>query len=182
MLGGFSKPFWNMALSLYTLYYIFTQIGQIAFGGRITIQNSDGFGMFYLMNFNDMGSSIITLFHISIVNNWYVTANMFTQAIGNSWPRVYFVAWWVVSVLVLQNLIIAFVMEIYGQTTEQVDKEFKHREAAQKICQQDKNGEAYDPDALSELDIKGNGSKTENESSDLSESAKADIRSALCRI
>ena len=142
-----------MALSLYTLYYIFTQIGQIAFGGKITIQNSDGYGMFYLMNFNDQGASIVTLFHISIVNNWYVTVNMFRQALGSNWPVLYFVIWWAVSVLVLQNLIIAFVMEIYGQTTEQVENEFKRRSAVQKISAQFRAGEPLDPDALSVLKI-----------------------------
>lgn len=117
VLGNFSKPFWNMALSLYTVYYLFSQLGQICFGGRITEKNADMSGMFYLMNFNDQGSSIITLFHLSIVNNWYVTCNMFCAALHSSWPRLYFILWWATSVLVLQNLIIAFVMEIYGQTT-----------------------------------------------------------------
>ena len=118
MLGGFSKPFWNMALSLYTVYYLFAQLGQTLYGGRITVKNADMSGMFYLMNFNDQGSSIITLFHLSIVNNWYVTCNMFCEALHSSWPRFYFICWWATSVLVLQNLIIAFVMEIYGQTTQ----------------------------------------------------------------
>ena len=105
------------------------------------------------MNFNDQGASIVTLFHISIVNNWYVTVNMFRQALGSNWPVLYFVIWWAVSVLVLQNLIIAFVMEIYGQTTEQVEQEFKRRAALQKISAQFRAGESLDSDALSELKI-----------------------------
>lgn len=127
-LGRFSKPFLNMCISLYTVYYIFTQIGMLSFGGKITIDTANNAGMFYLMNFNDFGASIITLFHLSIVNNWYVTCNMFCYALKSSWPKLFFVCWWATSVLILQNLIISFVMEIYSSTVIEVDAEFKRRE------------------------------------------------------
>ena len=116
-----------MLVSLYTLYYLFAQIGMLAFGGKITIDKADDAGLFYLMNFNDFSCSLITLFHLSVVNNWYVTANLYCYVFGNSWPRLFFVLWWCVTVLVIQNLIVAFVLEIYATTSAEVDKEFKRR-------------------------------------------------------
>lgn len=128
MLSRFSKPFLTMCISLYTIYYWFAQIGMISFGGKITIPASNDAGMFYLMNFNDFGASLITLFHLSIVNNWYVTCNLYCYTLKSSWPRLFFVSWWITTVLILQNLIISFVMEIYGSTNSEVESEFKRRE------------------------------------------------------
>lgn len=68
------------------------------------------------MNFNDFGASIVTLFHIMIVNNWYVTCDMFCIVKENNFPRMFFVAFWVLTVLIMLNLVISFVLEIYSDT------------------------------------------------------------------
>lgn len=65
------------------------------------------------MNFNDFGASLVTLFHIMVVNNWYVTCNMYCYVMGNKWPRLYFILFWALTVLIMLNLVIAFIIEIY---------------------------------------------------------------------
>lgn len=79
------------------------------------------------MNFNDFGASIVTLFHIMIVNNWYLTCNMYCIVVGNNWPRVYFISFWFFTVLVLLNLVIAFVIEVYDSVSKESEEEFKRR-------------------------------------------------------
>lgn len=100
----------------------------ICFGGIITTVSASTEGLFYLMNFNDFGMSMITLFHLNIVNNWFVTCNMYCKVLGNSWPRVYFISWWAVAVLVMMNLVISFVMDIHSSVATDVEAEFKRRD------------------------------------------------------
>jgi two pore calcium channel protein len=80
--------------------------------------------LYYLMNFNDFPSCMVTLFHIMIVNNWYITCNMFVLVKGNNWPRCFFVAFWVIVVLIMLNLVISFILEIYSETEEDQKKKY----------------------------------------------------------
>ena len=43
--------------------------------------------MYYLMNFNDFGASMVTLFHIMVVNNWFITCNMFIDIMEKEFKR-----------------------------------------------------------------------------------------------
>jgi hypothetical protein len=40
------------------------------FSGAITGTNVPGNGLYYLLNFNDLGMSLITLFSVFFGNNW----------------------------------------------------------------------------------------------------------------
>ena len=74
------------------------------------------------MNFNDYGSSLVTLFHQMIVNNWFVTVSMYTDIIGSTVAiRFYFVTFWMAIVLVQLNIVISIVLDIYGSVTEEVE-------------------------------------------------------------
>jgi len=53
--------------SLYTVYYIFAILGQLLYGGMVTtksaqINSSKIPALYYLMNFNDFGAGMVTLF------------------------------------------------------------------------------------------------------------------------
>lgn len=110
------------------MYFLFAQLGMLCFGGVITTVTANQEGLFYLMNFNDFGMSMITLFHLNIVNNWFVTCNMFCRVMGTSWPRVFFIGWWSIAVLVMMNLVISFVMDIYSGVNNDITAEYKRRE------------------------------------------------------
>jgi hypothetical protein len=108
-----------MMASLYTVYFFFSVLGQFLYGGKITTSSRQTEvgqtpALYYLMNFNDFGAGVVTLFHIMIVNNWYVTCDMFCIVMDNHWPRTFFVAFWVLTVLIMLNLVISFVLEIYA--------------------------------------------------------------------
>ena len=53
--------------------------------------------LYYLMNFNDFGASMLTLFHIMIVNNWYLTCNMYKDISQNVVPQIFFISFWVAA-------------------------------------------------------------------------------------
>jgi len=39
--------------------------------------------LYYLLNFNSFLASWVTLFHFMVVNNWYVTIDMYQNVTGN---------------------------------------------------------------------------------------------------
>ena len=78
--------------------------------------------MYYLMNFNDFLASMITLFHILVINNWNQTTDMYCYVLKSDWPRVFFGAFWVLTVLIMLNIVISFVLETYSTTSEAVEQ------------------------------------------------------------
>jgi len=107
-----------MCLSLYIVYYVFANIGMLMWAGKITTVSKQAEdptipSLYYLMNFNDFPSSLVTLFHIMVVNNWFITCNMYCDVVGSNYPQVFFILFWVVTVLIMLNLVIAFMIEIY---------------------------------------------------------------------
>lgn len=77
----FSQPFLNMLFTLYTIFYIFSMLGMLLWSGNVNFNviqkyNNEIPTLYYLMNFNDLGSAMVTLFQQMIINNWYVTCNM----------------------------------------------------------------------------------------------------------
>ena len=125
----FSVPFASMMLTLYTVMFVYSVVGIYAFNGKITrsavaLVEADVDYMYIMMSFNDFTAAMITLFHIIVENNWNTTTAMYTEVIGNNWARVYFVSYWLITDMIMLNIIISFVLEIY--TTVGEDIEEKH--------------------------------------------------------
>lgn len=112
-----------MMLSMYTVYYVFAQVGMLLWASKITTVsaqiNYTTPPLYYLMNFNDFFMSLVTLFHIMIVNNWYVTCNMYCYVMQSNWPILYFMSFWTITVFIMLNLVIAFVIDIYESTEKE---------------------------------------------------------------
>jgi hypothetical protein len=79
-----------------------------------------GNGLYYLLNFNDLGMGLNTLFAYFVGNNWQNVANMYAEMFGPVWPRVFFTVWFIIAQFILLNLIIAFVMEIYTNNADRL--------------------------------------------------------------
>ena len=61
------------------------------------------------------------------MNNWFVICGGFV-AVTSTWARLFFVAWWIVGVLVCLNVVVAFAIDSFmsiseRSTTEQVQFE-----------------------------------------------------------
>ena len=128
----FNMSFFTMILTLYTVFFIFTEIGMILFAGKITTNSAQtrNFStppLWYLMNFNDHASSFITLFHVMVVNNWYVTVDMYCTVTGNNWPRLFFALFWIFSVCMMLNLVVSFVLEVYSSVVEEISRDLRKR-------------------------------------------------------
>ena len=145
ILNTFSKltiPFLSMTANLYTIFYTYGFIGQLIWGGKVQVmsaQQEDASipDLYYLMNFNDFGSSMLTLFHIMIVNNWYFTCNMYIDISKNLVPQFFFISFWVFTVLIIFNLVISNVIEIYDSVEESVKLRFRKNCQAKQLIRID---------------------------------------------
>ena len=79
-------------------------------------------------SFVDLWSAFMTLFELMIVNDWNVTMATWVAATGTEWSRVYFLAWYLIAVVVLLNTITSFVLESLDDALERKKKKkLKHK-------------------------------------------------------
>ena len=103
---------------MWTVFSVYASVGMVLFGGKITtnstvLMNSEfGRANYYSNNFNDFASSLVTLFELLVVNNWHVLMNGFVL-VTNAYYRWYFISFWTIAVVVILNLVIAFVLEAF---------------------------------------------------------------------
>jgi len=113
-------PLNNLIIVMMTIFYVFAQTGMIIFGGKIRkdsseiVHDSSIPDNYYLINFNDLMSSYITLFILIVVNNWYVIVAMCVDIRGGSTTvRYFFVIFYYFGVIIGLNIIIAFAIDMY---------------------------------------------------------------------
>ncbi|KAF8696013.1 hypothetical protein HU200_036894 [Digitaria exilis] len=88
--------------------------GGIVFAGNPKLEKTDLFANDYLLfNFNDYPSGMVTLFNLLVMGNWQVWMESYAYLTGSSWSLVYFVSFYLISGLLLLNLIVAFVLEAF---------------------------------------------------------------------
>ena len=68
---------------------------------------------YVVLNFNDLGSSLVTLFTLMVVSNWYVTEKIYINGTGNKYTRFFFSIFLFSWGTVMLNIIIAFVIDMY---------------------------------------------------------------------
>jgi len=122
----------NLLIMIVIIFYVFALWGMYMFGGIVKADSpliaiNDGIPSdFVLMNFNDLFSSIITLFVLMIVNNWYVIVDMIVMFMdGQTIYRYYFLIFYYFAVIIAVNILMAFAIDIYA-VVEKVDD--KHEE------------------------------------------------------
>uniref|UniRef100_A0A8C9WMZ3 Voltage-dependent calcium channel protein TPC1 n=1 Tax=Scleropages formosus TaxID=113540 RepID=A0A8C9WMZ3_SCLFO len=68
-------------------------------------------GYYYLNNFNNILSSFVTLFELTVVNNWYITMEGVTSETTH-WSRLYFMTFYIVTMVVM-TIIVAFILDAF---------------------------------------------------------------------
>ena len=116
-----TKPILGQFLFIYLVFYGYAQLGGILFSGDLTYHSfavSGAPDFYYLMSFNDFGCALVTMFHQLVINNWFITVDMYTSITGTSWVKLYFISFWVILVLIMFNVFIAIILEIHGSVSE----------------------------------------------------------------
>ena len=87
------------------------------------------------MNFNDYGCALITLFSQMIINNWFVTVDMYVDIEKDSWVwvRCFFISFWIAIVLIQVNIVIAIILEINSSVTQLVHDRYRRWDIKDKL-------------------------------------------------
>ena len=114
-------PINNLAAVMVTMLYVFAQLFMAMFGGEVKedspqiSHDSSIPDYYYLINFNDLLTSLITLFILIVVNNWYVVVAMFVDIKGGQTGyRYFFIVFYYFGVIIGLNILIAFAIDMYS--------------------------------------------------------------------
>lgn len=109
---------------LFCLCFLFATVGSALFAGKINadprgaeiaaLRTTDFYKNGYLpINFNDYPSSFVCLFCILVVNNWFVFVDGFAAVTSDSTSRIFFITFYLSGVLVLLNVVVAFILDAF---------------------------------------------------------------------
>ncbi|PKA53331.1 Two pore calcium channel protein 1B [Apostasia shenzhenica] len=104
---------------IFCVLCVYCSLGVQLFGGIVNAGNArvevtDLFMNDYLLfNFNDYPNGMVTLFNLLVMNNWQLWMQSYRDLTGTSWTLVYFISFYLITVLLLLNLVIAFVLEAF---------------------------------------------------------------------
>ena len=125
-------------LALYLVFYVFAIIGMYGLGGEIRepLFHSEGGipnNLYYMVNFNDLGTSMVTLYAFMIINNWPAITDTMVGVSGSIWPRIYFMVFYVFVRWILLNIVIAMMLEIFTNVSTEQDCEFNKTATIKKL-------------------------------------------------
>ncbi|XP_048578935.1 two pore channel protein 2-like [Nematostella vectensis] len=117
------------------IYYIFAIFGMMLFEGvtnplkRCAHTNANATSdpcteldfdkfQYFANNFDDFAAALVNLWDIMIVNNWHVFLKAYEKLV-NPWAQLYFLAWYLVSVIMIINLFVALILEAFVSQWEQ---------------------------------------------------------------
>ncbi|CAF1615255.1 unnamed protein product, partial [Didymodactylos carnosus] len=66
-------------------------------------------------------SSIVTLYHIMIVNQWYVFVNGFRDSTNSRWSELYFIFWYIFVTTIGLNICLALSADIHDAKKQRAD-------------------------------------------------------------
>ncbi|KAH1222591.1 Two pore calcium channel protein 1 [Glycine max] len=106
--------------------YVVSEMELFVLGVSFLTENS-----YLVFNFNDYPNGIVTLFNFLVTATWDEVMTSYKELTGTSWTYLYFISFYLITVLLLLNLIIAFVLEAFfaemelesSETCEGNDKE-----------------------------------------------------------
>lgn len=113
----------NIAIVMILLFYSFAIVGMELFSkydmknccvntsveSQYAVGNNSGF--YYLNNFDNILASSVTLFELTVVNNWYIIMNGYAY-VTSDWSRIYFMVFYIATMVVM-TVIVAFILESF---------------------------------------------------------------------
>jgi two pore calcium channel protein len=111
--------------------YFFAAMGMILYGGLITRDPTNPLSRpilgtafsdndYWANNFNDMMSGMNVLFNLLVVNNWTNCELGFEAVTGGLWVRFFFLSFHVLGVILVNNLVVAFIINAFLNQLESI--------------------------------------------------------------
>ncbi|KAH7288344.1 hypothetical protein KP509_31G023000 [Ceratopteris richardii] len=104
---------------IFCLMCIYCSLGVQLFGGLVSNYNEtfETTGLYEndysVHNFNDFASGMVTLFNLLVMGSWQVWLESYVTLTGTWWTSVFFLSFYLLAILYLLNLVIAFVLEAF---------------------------------------------------------------------
>lgn len=139
------KPFGGVIVAV---YYIFAIFGMMIFEDAIQPANALNKTLnstcgsyeqleYWANNFNDFAASLVVLWDAMIVNNWHIFLHAYTRY-TSSWSQLFFVAWYLISVVICVNLFVALLLDVFidrWQETQQQARDRRNPDIARSLTQ-----------------------------------------------
>lgn len=114
----------RVVLALFCVVFLWSWIGMVSFGGKITrdpnnplaarLDGTDFAGSFYWANnFNDMLSGLNVCYNLLVINNWNVLESGIMAISDTKYYRFYFLSFYVVGVMIVNNLVVALIIDYF---------------------------------------------------------------------
>ncbi|WOG98746.1 hypothetical protein DCAR_0418091 [Daucus carota subsp. sativus] len=141
--------------TIFCVLCVYCSFGVQLFGGLVNAGNlrlaeTDLADSDYLLfNFNDYQSGMVTLFNLLVMGNWQIWMQSYKELTYSAWSYIYFVSFYLVTVLLLLNLVVAFVLEAFFAEMDLEDEEKLNNEnntSEGKDNGEDKKGKGKDDD------------------------------------
>ncbi|XP_063218915.1 two pore calcium channel protein 1-like isoform X2 [Bacillus rossius redtenbacheri] len=139
----------STAIVMLVLYYFFAIVGMELFAGydmknccsnssvedfyKWSSNGTTALGYYYLNTFDNIATSGITLFELTIVNNWFILMNSYAIVVS-PFSRVYFMLFYLFTMVVL-TIVVASVLEAFRfriqykrQTSKREEEKLLHEE------------------------------------------------------
>ncbi|KAK1566935.1 hypothetical protein Q3G72_006282 [Acer saccharum] len=126
--------------TIFCVMCIYCSLGVQVFGGIVNAGNSKleqtelADSDYLLFNFNDYPNGMVTLFNLLVMGNWQVWMQSYKELTGTWWTIIYFVSFYLITVLLLLNLVMAFVLEAFFA---EIEMELENSERCE---EEDKDG------------------------------------------
>jgi len=117
------RPFAGIIVAV---YYVFAVLGMMLFANvtdpsdvgkqetRLLNKKCGTFDQlqYYANNFDDFFAALVVLWDLMVVNNWHVFLKEYSIVVS-WWAQLYFVAWYLISVILVINLFVALILEAF---------------------------------------------------------------------
>eukprot|EP01118_Nematostelium_gracile_P013714 TRINITY_DN5210_c0_g1_i1.p1 TRINITY_DN5210_c0_g1~~TRINITY_DN5210_c0_g1_i1.p1 ORF type:complete len:194 (-),score=20.37 TRINITY_DN5210_c0_g1_i1:77-658(-) len=71
-----------------------------------------------IINFNTFPNSMVALYCLMTVNNWNSFMDGAVITTGSKWTRLYYMSFYLVTVVIILNVIVAFIIETFVEQTK----------------------------------------------------------------
>jgi two pore calcium channel protein len=116
----------SVMLVLFFLMYFFAALGMQLYGGLVTRDPNNPLSYlildtdfsdngYWANNFNDMFSGMNVLFNLLVINNWTECEVGYEAVTQSKWVRFYFLGFHILGVVLVNNLVIAFIITSFLQ-------------------------------------------------------------------
>ncbi|KAL9243813.1 hypothetical protein vseg_017655 [Gypsophila vaccaria] len=110
--------------TIFCVMCIYSSLGVQLFGGIVNAGNPlvEGTDLaesdYLLFNFNDYPNAMVTTFNLLVMGNWQSWMQSYRDLTRTPWTLVYFISFYLITVMLILNLIIAFVLEAFFSELE----------------------------------------------------------------